>query len=429
MKKDSFGDETQSQDHEKLSAFSAVAKPLTRREFVLLSGVSAASLLLAGCGGGGGGNGSASRIVLQPNVVILPADGSVTVSNVTSTGMTLSGKIPTIAANTVIVNPAPPGMIRKVTAVTSSSSSQIVLQTAQGTLEEVFQQADLQVSKQFGTSDIAKFVPANGTLSDPNIPKGTPPTGFALSFPAVTLASGVTLSCSGTLNAQLDMSVSIGTSGTPPVSAIQSASFAITLNANLTVTLTAQNGATISSNVQLNNPAWGLAPVSLLTSPAIWITPTITLFTLASGTLKEAMTMTGAIGLSAKGGARYAAGSGWQPITNASLTDTTQPQQLFADIDFTMTPLRAEMDFDLMSVPGPYVHADLPGRELVVSAVPSPTGVEVKLTDSIHADAGCDTSALGASLTNVTLAGLQLVTDTVFDKTYPSQGQATVGIQ
>lgn len=94
-----------------------------------------------------------------------------------------------------------------------------------------------------------------------------------------------------------------------------------------------------------------------------------------------------------------------------------------------MTPLRTEMDFDLMSVPGPYVHTDLPGRELVVSAVPSPTGVEVKLTDSIQADAGCDTSALGASLTNVTLAGLQLVTDTVFDKTYPSQGQATVGIQ
>ncbi len=428
MKKDSFGNETQSQNHERGSIPSTAAKPLTRREFVLLSGVSAATLLLAGCGGGGG-NGSASRIVLQPNVVILPTDGSVTVSNVTSTGMTLSGKIPAIAANTVIVNPAPPGMIVKVTAVTSSTASQIVLQTAQGTLEEVFQQADLQVSRQFGTSDIAKLAPANGSLSAPHIPKGTTPAGFAVSFPAVTLASGVTLSCSGTLSVQLDMSVSIGTAGTPPVSAIQNASFVLTLNANLTATLAAQNGATISSNVQLNNPAWMLTPVSLLTSPAIWVSPTITLFTLASGTLKEAMTMTGAITLSAKSGARYAAGSGWQPITSGTLADATQPQQLFADIDFAMTPLRAEMDFDLMGAPGPYVHADLPGRELAVSAVPSPPGVEVKLTDSILADAGCDTSALGASLTNVTLAGLQLATDTVFDKTYPSQGQATVGIQ
>src|ERR1041385_472526 len=74
---------------------------LTRRELLVLAGVSVSALALPGCGSGNSSTGSraffsSKNVVVKPNVVVLPDDKSVTLSNITDTSVTLSGKVPSL---------------------------------------------------------------------------------------------------------------------------------------------------------------------------------------------------------------------------------------------------------------------------------------------------------------------------------------------
>ncbi len=69
--------------------FTAQPHQLTRRQLIALSGVAAASAFLPGCGGGGDGGGpqgdffTARNVVMKPNVVVLPEDGSLVFNELT----------------------------------------------------------------------------------------------------------------------------------------------------------------------------------------------------------------------------------------------------------------------------------------------------------------------------------------------------------
>jgi len=409
--------------------FSVGGKRLTRRDFMLLSGMSAASLLLAGCGGGGG-NTSTSKAVLQPNAIVLPTDGSVTVSNPSPNQITLSGNVPPITTSNVIVDPTPPGHIYKVTGVSNLTKGGVSLQTTQGTLEDVFQEANLQITKQLSASDISNLSSAQKRLLMTGNTRDGRDIGFKISFPSMDLGNGVSLTISGTFDAGLDMNVSIGLSGFPPLPSIQSAHVILNMGVSLTASIEATLlNISIDEKVQLNNPAWILDSILLCEFPPIWITPTLTLYSLAKAEFKEKISMSGTISLNGQAGLQYTKNSGWKPVLSGSVTDTSTPPELIADLDFDLTTLRAELAFELESAAGPYINEDLPQYELKVSQSSSPTGVEVKLTDKFDVDVGCKVDALGYTLADVSLPGLTLHEDTIYDHVFASQGQANVGIQ
>jgi len=65
-------------------------------------GLAVLGLLPAGCGGHGGG-GTPAPTVLAPNVTVLPSDGSVVISDVTDSSVTLTGNVPPLAAGEIIM--------------------------------------------------------------------------------------------------------------------------------------------------------------------------------------------------------------------------------------------------------------------------------------------------------------------------------------
>ena len=116
------------------------------------------SLLTLSCGGGNNSQSpSSTAVIVQPNVRVLPSDGSVTISNVTPTSVTLSGKVPALSPGIVLVSGQGEGMLRKVVSVASSGNSQVV-QTVTATLPEVFKQADIKITKTFGPDDYTQYL-------------------------------------------------------------------------------------------------------------------------------------------------------------------------------------------------------------------------------------------------------------------------------
>jgi hypothetical protein len=144
------GDQTAMQPTERLSTVS-------RRDFLLLCSAAAATPILVGCGGGGGSAEQSDffnsrNVVLKPNVVVLPADGTVTLSSVTDTSMTLTGALPQFRAGDVIVSGEGPGFMRRVTAATLVGSS-IVLVTEGASLTDVFESATVSFRRTLNATD------------------------------------------------------------------------------------------------------------------------------------------------------------------------------------------------------------------------------------------------------------------------------------
>ena len=123
-------------------------RPITRRDFLILSGAAAAYPFLPGCGGGGGGEpqgdfATARNVVMKPNVIVLPEDGSVGVSGLTDSALTLSGNVPALRPGFMLVSGEGPGFVRRVTAVTPAGTT-LALATQPGSLEDLFESAELK---------------------------------------------------------------------------------------------------------------------------------------------------------------------------------------------------------------------------------------------------------------------------------------------
>jgi hypothetical protein len=143
-------------------AHTRVRSALSRREFLGLGAAASAYPLLAGCGGGGGTAAAvdpqadfftARNVVVKPNVVVLPEDGSVTVNGLTDTGLTLSGTPPAVQPGQVIVSGQGAGLMRRVTAVTASGTS-LALTTQDAGFADVFKSANISYRQSMNAADI-----------------------------------------------------------------------------------------------------------------------------------------------------------------------------------------------------------------------------------------------------------------------------------
>lgn len=125
-------------------------------------------LFLAGCGGGGstGGHGQ-SQTVLAPAVRTLPSDGSVTVSAVTDTSVTLTGKVPSLKPGDILMSQKGQGLLRSVTAV-SQAAGVTTVTTAPAVVTDAVEQCDASFSKAFSSTDVTSFTPGiDGTTLTP----------------------------------------------------------------------------------------------------------------------------------------------------------------------------------------------------------------------------------------------------------------------
>jgi hypothetical protein len=134
-----------------MAEHSRIIRPMTRRDFLILSGAAAAYPFLPGCGGGGGTEPqgdffTARNVVIKPNVFVIPEDGSVTVSGLTDSGLTLSGTLPTLTPGSMLVSGQGPGFIRRVMGVTPVGTT-LSLITQTGSLEDVIESAEVRFRK------------------------------------------------------------------------------------------------------------------------------------------------------------------------------------------------------------------------------------------------------------------------------------------
>jgi hypothetical protein len=362
---------------------------------------------------------------LQPNTIVLPSDGSVTVSNVTATGLTLTGKVPSISPGSVLVDPAPPGLIRKVTAVSQGADGSAVLQTVQGTLEDVFQQVQMRLNKQLGPGDLTRA----SRLQLPNLRSVTRDVNLPLSFSG-ELAPGVTLAISGNLALGIDVGIDIGFSGFIPQPVITQAHAIATMDFTVQPTLTVQAGASFDVKKPYSAQPLEFEPLLLCLDPPIWVTPSLQFYAGASGQVLVGVDMTGSFGADVRTGLQYSADAGWQAVKSASPTGQVQVgTDHFTQLQLAATPFRAELSFKIESVAGPYIFADLPEFDLAVARKSSPPGTDVSADGVFDADLGFKVEVLGKELADYDLPNLELVRHSFYDKFYADDGQVTVGIQ
>jgi hypothetical protein len=140
---------------------------LSRRNVLGISCAALAMLVLQACGGGGGGGGNnnppdegdffrATNVSVKDNVVVVPDDGTVTVSNLTPTGLTLTGAVPALVVGSVIVSGIGAGLMRKVVSVTTSGADTIVV-TEDAPLTDVFNSANVEFRKELSADHVQEI--------------------------------------------------------------------------------------------------------------------------------------------------------------------------------------------------------------------------------------------------------------------------------
>jgi hypothetical protein len=113
-------------------------------------------VLAAGCGGREElPHPTEERTVLQPGVVVLPADGSVTISDITPTSMTVQGTVPELKSGSVVVSQEGAGLARRVLSVTSASAG-TVCETESASLTDIFKEAHIRIQRPIRPSDVAR---------------------------------------------------------------------------------------------------------------------------------------------------------------------------------------------------------------------------------------------------------------------------------
>src|SRR5207302_1431709 len=105
-----------------------------------------------------------ARGVPRENVIAVPDDGSVTISNVTDTGLTLEGTnpaIPAIKSGTVMVSAKGAGLAVKVKSITVSGT-QTMLETEPARITDIFSELEIHQRRSLDSIDVASVVTAPG---------------------------------------------------------------------------------------------------------------------------------------------------------------------------------------------------------------------------------------------------------------------------
>jgi hypothetical protein len=423
---------------------------LSRRSFLALGGVAAAGVILPGCGGRGGGDAeeqqdffTASNVVVKPEVVVLPSDGSVTIGSVTDTSVTLTGAAPTLLPGAVIVSGDGAGFMRRVTSVTPAGSS-VVLATEGASLTDVFESATVSFRRGLNATD-----PSTDQLLLPGV-QVTPQTrarastasSFRVFIPktlvgaeAGVTSGGVELEADGTISLILEGDIEIVPSGIKRVEIRQAAGWVGSYKATLKGELKPfKREMPYFVKIFSPIPLGSIGPVPIVLLPVLSI-QLATIVTLAAGWE-----------ISGNGKAGYVLGGRLAPpsptpspalsdftgIASGSVTGTFSGPSFFSSVKAEIIPWQLELATSLDGLIGPTFKADLPAGIAELKHFPnaldpkfgqSDARIDLALRGKIGAKAGL--FKLGLPLFEVTVADKRFP---VFDHPY-KPGSSGVGVK
>lgn len=354
---------------------------LNRREFLYLTGTVAVAAVITGCGGGGGGGGGtpidtdffrSSNVVVKDDVVVLPTDGTLTISNVTDDSLTLSGTIPALAIGAVIVSGEGAGLIRKITSITPSGADTVV-GTEGAALTDVFASASIQFQQGLRPEHIQEIqILAEDVQVDAPLGRGRAETDFHITIPKTFIGVpvgdrrlGVDLAAEGNLTLSItgDIDITLA-NGLEKFEVIQGASWTGTYSASL------KGDGTIAKK-ELPFATFIFSPVFLgFAGPVpLVLLPVLFLQIAAGGTVSAGWEVSGNGTAGYQAGLRYVQnplGSDFEladvaPIGSASHTGEFLGPSFFGSFKFEVVPLQADLQTSLDGLIGPSLKVDVPG--------------------------------------------------------------------
>jgi len=397
------------------------------------------ALVLTGCGGGGGNSGTPNGIagqvapvttgtIVQPNVTVLPSDGSVTVAAQDANTVTLTGNVPALNAGQVIVSGAGEGLLRKVLSASSAGSSATV-QTQQATLEDVFQDADISVSKTLGPSDFSAVTPMiKGVHIAPATAGVLKPHDFSKAL-TVTFANAkfpqdnpiATLNGTGTITVGFNISASIHHFQ------LQSASFTPQITGALNVQLSSTGSQSLPDVKILLVHLQGEPILTAIGGIPIVFTPDIDIYATLGGSVQAGVTLSSNASVTVGETVSYDQAGGWQNTPqftqNFSLTPTLSA---YANASFDFTPLRPEFHVAVDGIPGPYIALDMPKLNASLAAQITPPSVNLNVSGDFDGVAGFHAQLFHKDLDYET-PPLASHFD-IYNNTFTGSGTVSVGI-
>jgi len=396
---------------------------------LLLVAFLACAVILAGCGGGGSSSPEPGAPILRDHVVVLPGDAEI--ASQTDTSVTLTGNVPTLQPGYVIVSGVGQGLLRKVVSVQQNPTS-VVVQTTQGTLEDVFQQANIHLSKTLSSSDIASVQPLAAGVTVRSRASGgradVYTTELTLDDVALYGSKDAGITASGTIRLK---ELSIEFVADLANGQLNYLRFVPTVTSETEVTV---KGTVTVASVSARLPialVYG-APIPLVVGglPLVFV-PMMTIYVGFDGQLEVGAELKVIGSVTAKAGLEYAGGQ-WHGVadltTNVNLPTGFVPNP-DAQVSATACLCGVDLSLILYAVAGPYCDVKLPYIESSwkFTALPSPE-YEVDLSFGVRATAGVHVEVLGRTIAEHELTGV-LDSKTHFPgcpMTFPAAGNVNV---
>jgi len=338
-----------------------------------------------------GPDGAPKEAVLDANAVVVPTDGSVSVGAVTGSSVTLGGAAPTLNAGDIILYDKEPYLMVKVVSSQRTRGGDVVVQTVPATIDEAYQELDIDVTKTSVAADTATITPLD---SDITITRNSPMSRYGGDITASLLSTNIAFTHALTPFTSVSGSVSIGVS----------LHFAIKIHLATvdylkvellptvagTASITSSSGSWSLSyskeyaRVDKKIPVWG----------PIFVSPTLTLgteFTL-SGTAFKQTTLSGSYGMCA--GVEYTPDAGFhgyaskQPAYSSSFNPGTTAVSASA----TYYPINLSASLLIEGLAGPVVSVGPYSR--VIATANSTTSYNLDMRYGLKASAGL-TAGLG----------------------------------
>ena len=404
--------------------------------------------LAPGCGGAGGTEPVlfdeipedyfiAENVVVKPTTKVLPNDGSVVISNLTPDSLTVSGSLPPIAVDDVLVSGLGEGLMRKVTSVTDNGGS-LDLLTEDASFVEVFESADISYRRMLTPADIESIETYDNDIQIGGSSGNRPALAeFPIVVTNSTLKTGVdpakvfvSYGAVGTLYMGVEGNISINsTDGFVKAEAYLIAkydgSYSLKTGATVTVGSLSKRLATfVGSPVYLGNA--GPVPIVLL--------PVLSFNLNGSGSISGGIQSSGdgeygaKVGMVVeKVGGQYESHGVYEPARNG----LHEPINYFATLSFSATPFNVEIDTSFNGIIGPTFKSDLPRFKFDITAsTEDPTlpenAVRFKISALFAASIGAKAGLFDAS---IPLIEHEITSDPIvmYDETFnPGEGEIII---
>ncbi|WP_309722224.1 hypothetical protein [Armatimonas sp.] len=405
---------------------------LERRQF--LSTLGSGVLLLAGCGGGSGGGGDTPLpAILQPNAVLLPADGSVSVTGRTATQLTLHGSVPPLAPGQVILSTMAEGFLLKVVGTTPDGSGGVVVQTEPATLEDAFKQADLRLKVDYDPATFTDLTP-----DDPDVQFVPPGRGrgraddtsreFKIVLTKLVLAgtkdNGVTCEGSVTFKFNIDCQILIREGVLEayryvPTTLIR-ADFKVVVVKKLASSPGRVKLKTLVGPTLYIVALFGGIPVSI---PYV---PVLDIFFNREGKIEFGFEIP-RIALTFQSGFTYTPARGVEPVTSHKVEMTALQFNQISAFKCAVGP-GADLSLRLLGLAGPFLKCD-GYADIELKRQSAPPGNSVKAGLGIKATVGSAVVVKDTTFLTREFPDLIEVRQNLFDKFYPDTTGVNVGVQ